>query len=139
MTKRYSGGCACGAIRYETGNKPAVEIHCQCLHCRERSGTGHSSYLVFGTREGVKISGEAKTWRITGDSGHEKEHAFCPTCGTPVYLTFAPNPDMIAIHAGSLDDASAFKPQAVTYTIRALPWDPLDPALQTFERMPDKG
>ncbi len=95
--------------------------------------------LVFGTREGVKISGEAKTWRITGDSGHEKEHAFCPTCGTPVYLTFAPNPDMIAIHAGSLDDASAFKPQAVTYTIRALPWDPLDPALQTFERMPDKG
>ena len=34
MTKRYSGGCACGAIRYETGSEPIVEIHCQCRDCQ---------------------------------------------------------------------------------------------------------
>jgi hypothetical protein len=53
-----------------------------------------------------------------------------------VYLTFAAMPDLIAVHAGSLDDPGRFKPVAVTYNMRALPWDRMAPELQTFERMP---
>lgn len=137
MTKRYTGGCACGAVRYETSNKPTVDLHCQCRDCQKRSGTGHSSYLVFADRAGMTITGEAKTWRVAGDSGNEKIHAFCPACGTPVYLTFAAGPDIIAIHAGSLDDASRqFDPQLVTYSMRGHAWDALDNSLQKFERMP---
>ena len=64
MTKRYSGGCACGAIRYETGSEPIVEIHCQCRDCQKRSGTGHGSYLTFAQRAEVTIAGEAKNWRV---------------------------------------------------------------------------
>jgi hypothetical protein len=137
MKKRFAGGCACGAIRYETDTEPSIALHCQCRHCQLRSGTGHSSYLVFSNREGITISGEAKTWRVAGDSGHEKIHAFCGTCGTPVYLTFAAGPDLIAIHAGSLDEPGQFNPQLVTYASRALSWDALDPSLQMFERMPE--
>ncbi len=136
MTKKYSGGCACGAIHYKTGSEPAVELHCQCRHCQQRSGTGHSSYLVFADRPVMKITGEAKTWRVAGDSGQEKIHAFCPTCGTPVYLTFAAGPDLIAVHAASLDDPGQFKPKLVTYTLRGHAWDTLDPSLQQFEKMP---
>ena len=75
-------------------------------------------------------------WRVAGDSGADKIHAFCQTCGTPVYLTFAAMPDLLTIHAASLDDPSLFKPQMVTYGVRALAWDRLDPALPTFDRMP---
>src|SRR5262249_11176535 len=99
-------------------------------------GTGHGSYLTFGRRADVTITGDAKTWQVAGDSGNEKIHAFCQTCGTPVYLAFAAMPDLIAIHAASLDDPSQFKPQAVTYTVRGHAWDTLDPALPKFERMP---
>jgi hypothetical protein len=102
MTKSYTGGCACGAIRYATSSEPIVENHCQCCDCQKRSGTGHSSYLVFAQRALLTIAGEAKDWRVAGDSGNEKVHAFCPTCGTPVYLTFVAMPDLIAVHAGSL-------------------------------------
>ncbi len=137
MTKRYTGGCACGTIRYETDREPAIELHCQCRHCQQRSGTGHSSYLVFADRAGIAITGEAKTWRVAGDSGNEKIHAFCPTCGTPVYLTFAAGPDLIAIHATSLDDPGRFNPKLVTYAVRGHAWDRLDPSLQQFERMPE--
>lgn len=137
MTKRYTGGCACGTIRYETDREPAIELHCQCRHCQQRSGTGHSSYLVFADRAGIAITGEAKTWRIAGDSGNEKIHAFCPTCGTPVYLTFAAGPDLIAIHATSLDDPGRFNPKLVTYAVRGHAWDRLDPSLQQFEQMPE--
>jgi hypothetical protein len=47
MTMPYVGGCACGAIRYETSSKPIFENHCQCRDCQKRSGTGHGSYLTF--------------------------------------------------------------------------------------------
>lgn len=135
MTQPYAGGCACGAIRYETSSAPVFQNHCQCRDCQRRSGTGHGSYLTFAERDEVAITGEAAEWRVAGDSGNAKMHAFCPTCGTPVYLTFAAMP-FIAIHAGSLDDPGQFAPQAVTYTIRGHSWDTLDPALMMAERMP---
>ena len=45
-------------------------------------------------------------------------------------------PDLIAVHAGSLDDPGRFVPQVLTYSVRGLAWDAIDPSLQAFERMP---
>jgi len=92
---------------------------------------------TFATRAAVRITGNARAWRVTGDSGNAKSHCFCPICGAPVYLTFAAMPEAIAVHAGSLDESERFRPTVVTYGIRALAWDRMDPALTTFERMPD--
>lgn len=132
MTRSYCGGCACGAIRFEARGEPIFENHCQCRDCQRRSGTGHGSYLTFPRRADLAMTGDAKTWRVAGDSGNEKIHAFCPTCGTPVHLTFAAMPELIAFPAGSLDDPGQFN----TYAVRGHAWDTLDPALRTFERMP---
>lgn len=137
MTIRYSGGCACGAVRYATRSEPDFQNHCQCGDCQKRSGTGHGSYLSFTGRADIEIAGETSQWRVTADSGNDKLHAFCPNCGTPVYLTFVAMPDVIAIHAASLDDPSAFVPQAVTYGVRGHGWDAVDPALPVFELMPE--
>lgn len=136
MSKRYAGGCACGAVRYETSVEPIFENHCQCRDCQKSSGTGHGSYLTFPRRAEMTISGQASSWRVRADSGNEKIQAFCPNCGTPVYLTFVAMPDLIAISAGSLDDPGQFNPQAVTYASRGLAWDTLEPALTRFEAMP---
>jgi hypothetical protein len=135
MTRTYTGGCACGAIRYETSSAPIFQNHCQCLDCQKRSGTGHGSYLTFPQRADVKVAGEATTWRVTAASGNDKIHCFCPVCGTPVYLTFVAMPDLIAFHATSLDDPGQFNPQALTYAIRGHAWDRVDPSLLHFERM----
>ena len=136
MRTIYAGGCACGAIRYETNAMPVFENHCQCRQCQKHSGTGHASYLTFADRADVTMSGSATIWLSKGDSGDEKRHAFCPICGTPVYLTFGRAPKAIAFLAGSLDDPGLFAPKVVTYGMRALAWDVMDPALTTFERMP---
>jgi hypothetical protein len=136
MSNAYTGGCACGAIRYEIEGEPIFMNDCQCRHCQQRSGTGHGSYLTFPSRKSVKLKGNATQWDIAGDSGHVKSHAFCPACGSPVYLTSAGIPDFFVIHAGSLDDPTRYKPQAVTYHKRAHAWDRLDPALPAFEAMP---
>lgn len=136
MTGPYTGGCACGAVRYETGSAPIFQNHCQCVDCQKRSGTGHSSFLTFPARADVRITGAATSWRVAGGSGSEKIHSFCPTCGSPVFLTFAAMPDLIAIHAASLDDPGRFEPRVVTYNARGLAWDALDPSLLTFGKMP---
>lgn len=135
MTKTYAGGCACGAVRYRTEAVPIFANHCQCIDCRRRSGTGHGSYLTFARRDDMEIRGEAREWRVAGDSGNEKIHAFCPVCGAPVYLAFAAMPELIAVHAGSLDDPGMFRPQVVTYAVRGLGWDGMDPHLAAFEKM----
>ena len=68
----------------------------------------------------MKLAGEATHWDMVGDSGNVKTRAFCPTCGSPVYLTFAAMPDLFTVHAASLDDPGRYKPQVVTYA-RARP------------------
>ena len=136
MTGPWTGGCACGAIRYETPAEPLFQNHCQCLDCQKRSGAGPGTWLTFPRRAEMVITGEARTWPVVADNGNEKTHAFCPTCGTPVHLTFSFMPDMVAVPAASLDDPGRFSPQAVTYAVRGHRWDTLDPALSKFERMP---
>ena len=137
MSKAYTGGCACGAIHYEISGEPMSMSHCQCRDCQHVTGTGHGSYLVF-SGAGVKLEGEAAHWEVAGDGGTVKTHAFCPTCGSPVYLTIAAMPGFIAVHAASLDDPSRFKPQRVMYGVRGYAWDHLDPALPKFDRMPPR-
>lgn len=136
MSQAYTGGCACGAVRYEISGEPIFSNHCQCLDCQHKSGTGHGSYMTFAGRDAVKLAGKATQWDMKGDSGNVKTRGFCPTCGSPVYLTFAAMPDFFTIHAASLDDPGRFKPQAVTYAMRGHAWDHLDPALTKFDKMP---
>lgn len=133
----YTGGCTCGAIRYEIGGEPVFSNHCQCRDCQQESGTGHLSHLTF-LRERVKLSGKAASWEMTADSGNRKSRHFCPACGSPVYMTFAAMPQLFTIRAASLDDPARFKPQVVTYAARAYAWDQLDPALTKFDTMPPR-
>ncbi len=135
MNAPYSGGCACAAIRYEISGEPLVMVDCQCRDCQRKSGTGHGSYLAFA-RANVKLTGDAKHWDLVGDSGNVKTRAFCPQCGSPVYMTFAANPGVFTVHAASLDDPARYKPQFVTYRVRGYAWDHVDPALPGFDRMP---
>lgn len=135
MDKPYTGGCACGTVRYSITSEPLFANHCQCRDCQRESGTGHGSYATFA-RAGVTVAGEAKTWDMVGDSGNVKRRAFCPTCGLAVYMTFAAMPDIFTIRAASLDEPARYKPQAVTYAVRAYDWDHLDSSLTKFETMP---
>jgi hypothetical protein len=135
MEKPYTGGCACGRLRYSISGEPLVSNDCQCRDCQRESSTGHGSHLTF-PRVGVTVTGEAGHWDMVSDSGNVKTRAFCPVCGSPVYMTFAAMPEVFTIRAASLDDPTRYKPQLVSYAMRGHAWDHLDPRLPKFERMP---
>jgi hypothetical protein len=138
MSKAYAGGCACGAVRYEIADEPMVMNDCQCRDCQRTSGTGHGSYLTFPRRTAVTLKGAATRRDMVADSGNVKTRAFCPACGSPVYLTFAAMPDLFTVHAASLDEPDRYKPQMVTYRVRGEAWDRIDPGLPGFDRMPSR-
>ncbi len=136
MSDTYTGGCACGAVRYEIPAEPIFMNHCQCRDCQQASGTGHGSYLTFPSCAQVKLAGRATRWDTVADSGNVKTRGFCPACGAPVYLTFAAMPDLFTVHAASLHDPARFAPQVVTYAVRRHGWDSVDPVLPKFDKMP---
>ncbi len=121
-----TGGCSCGAIRYAIAGEPIFSNHCQCTDCQDRSGTGHGSHMTFSSKGAVKLTGQATQWPITADSGNVKRHAFCPTCGTPVYLTFDAMPVLFTVHAASLTIPRALRrrrsptPSAATHETRSI-------------------
>ena len=135
MSEPYAGGCACGAIRYEIAAEPVVMNDCQCRQCQRESGTGHASHLTF-PRSAVSVQGQATRWDVVGDNGTIKTRAFCPACGSPVYMTFRDMPEYFVVRAGSLDDPGRYSAQMVSWCDAGHPWDHLDPDLPKFERMP---
>lgn len=130
----YTGGCACGAIRYKVTGQPVMMHDCQCGQCRRQSGTGHGSHVTFVGAE-VHVEGAASSWNVTGEGGTVKSGAFCPVCGSPVYTTFPDMPDVFVIRAGSLDDPDRYQPQLIMWTKTARAWDHVDPGLPAFEKM----
>lgn len=136
MSTTTSGGCACGDVRFDIAGTPVFQNHCQCRDCQQCSGTGHSSYMTFRGRGTLRITGSVSLWQLTADSGNAKTHAFCPRCGSPLYLTFAGMPDLLAIHVGALDDPSIFTPNVLTWASSGQAWDNLGAGLTAFARRP---
>ena len=135
MSRPYRGGCACGALRYEIKGEPVVMLDCQCRQCQRESGTGHASHLTFAGAE-VLVEGESRSWDMVGDGGTRKRRAFCPVCGSPMFMTFPDMPNLFVVRAASLDEPALYKPQMVVWTDAAQPFDHVDPALPKFARMP---
>jgi hypothetical protein len=133
----YTGGCACGAIRYSIIGKPAAMIECHCLDCQKDSGTGHASHVVFRGAD-VAMTGIPVQWGMTADSGEPKSRGFCATCGTPVTLTFPRRPEVFSVRAASLDQPDRYAPQVVVYTDRRPAWDRVDASLPSFAGMPPR-
>ena len=135
--KPYTGGCACGAVRYSIAGAPAAMVDCHCRQCQQDSGTGHASHVVF-IGAPVALTGNLSYWTTQADSGQDKTRGFCPICGSAVTGTFAGRPDFFAVRAASLDDPGRYSPQIVTYTAMRPAWDRTDPALPSFPGMPER-
>jgi hypothetical protein len=131
----FSGGCLCGAVRYESTVEPVVAGHCHCIDCRKSSGTGHCSHLGVPAA-GVTVTGELRFYDAPADSGNIVSRGFCPTCGAAIYSTNSAMPGMLFVRASGLDDPEVFQPQMVVYTKRAPSWDTIGGGLPSFPAMP---
>jgi hypothetical protein len=135
MIRMITGGCLCGAIRYQAEGEPLFAVHCHCRDCQKASGTGHVPVMGVA-RRGFTVTGETRSYAKKGGSGQRSVRHFCPTCGSLLFGTPEVAPDAITIYVGSLDDPSAFRPQLIMYARDRQPWDVVADDLPVFETTP---
>jgi hypothetical protein len=108
MEHVISGGCACGATRYELKSAPYDCGWCHCRICQRVSG---APAMVFATVPGgdlVWVQGADKLRTFASSSfGHR---AFCGTCGTPFLMKVNHQPETVDFSVATLDDPERIAP-----------------------------
>ena len=118
-----TGGCNCGAVRFEVTGEIAGAGYCHCTRCQRRSGTA-AAPSAFVTADQFRIvEGEdvVKAWE-PGDGGAKW---FCPECGSPIYANSTARPDFVAVRLGVFDEDPGVRPQLRMFTNYAAPWEPI--------------
>jgi hypothetical protein len=139
MPVPFTGGCACGAIRYECSIEPMLMGNCHCRDCQRASGAGYSSAALVPASAVKIVKGEPKYHSVTAASGRTARRGFCAECGSPLFADNSSGSGMMALKPGSFDDPSWFKPMADIWTSSAQPWDHMNPDLPKFPKDPMGG
>src|ERR1700674_3493502 len=96
--QRYTGGCLCGALRYEAEGEPLYAGHCYCADCQKASGSGFIPYMGFAS-SAVRFSGETREFRSKAASGGDAVRNFCLVCGSLVFSGEVGKDDSFNIYA----------------------------------------
>ena len=135
MSETITGGCLCGALRYEAAGEPTFAGFCFCADCRKASGGGSIGFMGFPA-SAVRFSGPACQFNSPAFRGGEATRNFCPTCGGLVFGGIVGASNSHTVYAGSLDDPSHFRPAMAIVNRDRPAWAPLPPGLTVFETMP---
>ena len=97
---KYTGGCHCGAVRFEVEAGDYVTVQdCNCSIC-SKSGYLH---LIVSRSKFKLLQGEDNLISYTFDTG-EAKHLFCKTCGIKSFYIPRSNPDGYDINLRCLDE-----------------------------------
>src|SRR5262245_13735332 len=100
----WTGGCQCGAIRYESSGEPKALYVCHCTECRKQSASAFGMSLVV-ERSGFRVTqGSPELWTRRANSGREVRCAFCRDCGSRLWHEREGISETVTIKAGSLDE-----------------------------------
>ena len=136
--RKTTGGCLCGAVRFEADGDSLFSSNCHCRDCQKVSGGAYLPVTAF-PEGAVHVSGAVKSYRRPGDSGGTVSESFCPECGAHLFAQADALPGLLLLHAGNLDDPSAYEPQLDIFTASAQRWDHMDPNLPKYPGMPPLG
>jgi len=133
--KSYTGGCLCGALRYEADGDPLFMGHCYCEDCRRASGSGFIPFMGFSS-SAVRFNGPSRTFKSKAANGKDAVRNSCPVCSSLVFGGEVGKDETFTIYAGSLDDPSSFHPKVAIFTRGRPQWAVLPPDIRTYEAQP---
>jgi len=118
-----TGGCNCGAVRFEVTEPLKLASYCHCTICQRRTGTAvsASAHPVEGSFRIVAGEDRLKAW--VSPAGGEKW--FCADCGSQIYANNPSHPDSIGIRMGAFDSDPGVRPSVRQFVAYAAPWEPI--------------
>ena len=129
MLNPYTGGCACGAVRYECHAEPMCTWVCHCRECQRSTGGGGAVNAVFHGASVTYTRGAPKFHDSVGTTGHKTHRGFCAECGSPLAAKADLFPEIHGVSVASLDEPGRLRLDGHIWTASLQPWDFLDPAL----------
>ena len=103
-TDTHSGGCLCGAVRYQIAGRLRPVVLCHCTQCRR--STGHFMAATAARHRDFRLTSQAELrWYASSDAARR---GFCGRCGSTLFWQ-ANGGDYVSIAAGTLDGATGLK------------------------------
>jgi hypothetical protein len=127
-----TGGCLCGAVRYELSAPPVAAGYCHCTRCQRRTGTAAapSALVAPGSLSVVAGAEHIREWHP--DRGWSK--AFCTRCGGALWSRNPDAPDEYGVRMGTFDRDPGIRPAYRQHLASAVAWEPVpDDGLARFE------
>jgi hypothetical protein len=131
-----TGGCLCGAVRYEITAEPDYAGLCYCADCQKVSGSAFVG-VVGVPASGFKVTGEASRYVCKALGGGDAVRNSCPTCHSLLFGGIVGQDTSHTVYVGGLDDGSWFAPSFAIFASRRPAWAPEPPpGVAVFAEMP---
>ena len=131
ISHKLTGGCLCGGVRYELGERPFGVVDCHCIDCRRSAG---APYVTWGMVQREKFKLIGGTIRRVSFAGRLRGFAAC--CGTQILFEDAPDCPRVDVAIATLDDPRPFAPAKAIWIEDKLPWVTLDPCIPASPTTP---
>ena len=136
MAETHTGGCQCGAVRYEVTGEPKMLVACHCTDCQRQSGSAFGETMVVDEANFRLTQGEVKTFESISAAGRGKLGAFCPDCGTRLYHKPEWRQGSVSVKPGTLDETKWLKPTVHLWTSSKQDWVVIPDDVKAFETQP---
>ena len=129
-----TGGCLCGAVRYEARGVLRNVINCHCSRCRRTHG--HTAAYTAVQREEFILTRQdgLKGYRSLSDDTPNVHRGFCKECGSSLFWDPRDIGDTIAISAGTLDEPTDLTTIGHVWVSEAGDYYEITDGLPTFEK-----
>jgi hypothetical protein len=132
-----TGGCLCGAVRFEVTEPPVSASYCHCTRCQRRTGTAASAQARLAPGSLRVTAGEELLRSFEpGDGGWPK--FFCGACGSALWSRHPTDVDVVSVRLGEFDADPGIRPSYRQFVAYAASWEPIpDDGLPRYpERRP---
>ena len=104
---RGTGGCLCGAVRYEVRGPLRAVVDCHCTLCRRTSGH-FAAFTATRPEDLVLIESEGLRWYRASATARR---GFCGVCGSSLFWEPSSG-ERVSIAAGTLDPPTGLETAA---------------------------
>jgi hypothetical protein len=131
-TEGRTGGCQCGAVRYEVRGEPVMVALCHCTMCRRAHAAPVVAWAMYEESQLRFTKGTPAQYA----SSKEARRGFCAACGTQLSFTASYIPGLIDVTVGSLDRPDSVAPTFHYWDAERLPWMTHADGLAVYDGFP---